>query len=191
MKWLCRSLSVAFALVLLLSASCLAAEFSADLVIQPKGEEAMKGKIYVKGNKVRHEVTEEGDTQIMIVRPDKKVTWMVVPEEKMYTEIPYQSDDQAFEEWNPEKEKKAKAMGEETIAGFPCKKYETIEDGEKTYVWVAKKLSFPIKLENSEAVMEYKNIKEGSVADSLFELPQGYEKMPQVPGLGGKNDDQE
>ncbi|MEN6437531.1 MAG: DUF4412 domain-containing protein [Syntrophobacter sp.] len=160
-----------------------AVEFSADMVIQPKGDEAMTGKIFVKGEKVRQETTEEGETQIMIIRPDKKVTWMLTPEEKTYMEMPYQSEDKTFEEWTAEKEKNAKLLGEETVSGLACKKYESIEDGETTLFWIAKQFPFPIKVEDAEVTMEYKNIKEGSVPDTLFDLPAGYQKMsmPIVP----------
>jgi hypothetical protein len=160
-----------------------AAEFSADMVIVPKGDEAMKGKIFVKGDKIRQETVEEDETQIMIIRPDIKITWMITPEEKTYMEMPYQSEDKTFEEWTAEKEKKAKFLGEETVSGMQCKKYEIVEDSEKTYFWVSSQFPFPIKVEDSEVVMEYQNIKLGPLEDSLFELPQGYEKMamPIVP----------
>ncbi len=160
-----------------------AMEFSADMVIVPKGDEAMKGKIFVKGEKVRQETSEEGETQIMIIRPDKKLTWMITPEEKTYMEMPYQSEDKTFEEWTAEKEKKAKFLGEETTSGLPCKKYESVEDGEKTYFWISPKFPFPIKVEDAEVTMEYQNIKLDPLPDSLFELPAGYEKMamPVVP----------
>ena len=60
-----------------------AVEFSADMVIVPKGEEPMKGKIFVKGDKIRQETIEEDETQIMIIRPDKKLTWTITPDEKI------------------------------------------------------------------------------------------------------------
>ena len=56
-----------------------AIEFSSDMVIVPKGDEPMKGKIFVKGDKIRQETSEEDGTQIMIIRPDKKLTWMITP----------------------------------------------------------------------------------------------------------------
>lgn len=164
-----------------------AAEFSADLVVTPKGEESLTGKIFVKGNKVRNEMAEDGEIQILINRPDKKVTWMITPEEKSYMEIPYQESDESFEEWTAEKEKGAKALGEETVSGQVCRKFEIVEDGEKTVYWVSKKLSFPIKVESSDTVMEYKNIKEGGVADSLFEIPDGYQKMSMPVPPGGNS----
>lgn len=176
--------SLALALISLLSTSAaMAVEFSADMVIQPKGDQAMTGKIFVKGDKVRQETTEEGETQIMIIRPDKKLTWMITPEEKTYMEMPYQSEDKTFEEWTADKEQKSKFLGEENVSGIACKKFESVEDGEKTYFWIAKQFPFPVKVEDAEVTMEYKNIKEGNIADSLFELPAGYEKMsmPIVP----------
>ncbi len=176
--------SVSFAVLAFLgTAQAKAAEFSADMVIVPIGDEPMKGKIFVKGDKVRQETTEEDETQVMIIRPDKKLTWMISPEEKTYVEMPYQSTDKTFEEWTADKEKNAKSLGEETVSGMPCKKYETVEDGEKTLFWISKQFPFPIKIEDSEVTMEYKNIKLGPIDDSLFELPAGYEKMamPVVP----------
>jgi len=166
-----------------LSALVHAVEFSADMVIVPKGDEPMKGKIYVKGEKIRQETVEEGETQVMIIRPDKKVTWMISPDEKTYMEMPYQASDKTFEEWTAEKEKNAKYLGEETLSATPCKKYEAVEDGEKTVFWIAKQFPFPIKVEDSEVTMEYKNIKLAAPDDSLFELPAAYEKMsaPIVP----------
>ncbi|MEM5788022.1 MAG: DUF4412 domain-containing protein [Syntrophobacteraceae bacterium] len=166
-----------FAAGLVEFAGAAAVEFSAEMFIQPKGDEPMTGKIFVKGEKVRQETTEEGETQIMIIRPDKKVTWMITPEEKTYMEMPFQSEDQTFEEWTAEKEKKAKFLGQETVSGLPCKKYESIEDGEKTFFWISGKFPFPIKVEDAEVTMEYRDIKEGPVPDTLFELPSGYQKM--------------
>ncbi len=173
--------------VVLAPASCKALEFSADLLIQPKGEEAIKGKIFVKGDKVRQEIVEEGENQIMIIRPDKKVTWMVSPDEKSYMEMPYQAEDKTFEEWTDEKEKNSKLIGEENVSGLQTRKFESMEDGEKTYFWVSKKFPFPVKVEDAEITMEYKNIKEGAVSDSLFELPAGYEKMS-MPVMPGKSE---
>ena len=176
--------SVSFAALGFLGvAQAKAVEFSADMFIVPKGDEPMKGKIFVKGAKVKQETSGDDETQVMIIRPDKKLTWMLSPEEKTYVEMPYQSTDKTFEEWTADKEKNAKFLGEETVSGMPCKKYEIIEDGEKTSLWISKQFPFPIKIEDSEMTMEYKNIKVGPIDDSLFELPGGYEKMamPIVP----------
>ncbi|MCU0589749.1 MAG: DUF4412 domain-containing protein [Syntrophobacteraceae bacterium] len=175
---------IVLAVVMALCDWSMAAEFSADFSVKTRGEEEVLGKIHVKGNKLRQEVTEEGEIQIMIIRPDKNVTWMITPEEKMYMEIPYESESQAVEPWSAEREKEAKLIGEESVNGHATRKFEVLEDGEKVTYWISKKLSFPVKIEDSESIMEYKNIKEGAVPDSQFDIPAGYEKMtmPMMPG---------
>jgi Domain of unknown function (DUF4412) len=83
-----------------------------------------------------------------------------------------------------EKQKaKMKKVGSDTIDGYACDKYETTMDHQgksmKVYTWVATDLGVPIKVvsEDGSFSMEYKDIKPGEVADSLFEAPQGYKKM--------------
>lgn len=162
-----------------------AAEFSADVFMKPKGEAELKSTLYVKDRKIRHELTEDGETQIIIFRPDKQVIWTVIPDEKIYLESPTSDSERSLEEWTAEKEKNAKNLGEETVSGYPCRKFEIVEEGVKTLFWVSKKFPYPIKIQDEEAVIEYRNIKEGSVADSLFEVPSGYEKMSmtEMPGM--------
>ncbi len=161
-----------------LASDSFAQEFSADLVMQEKGKGIyITGKIFVKGNKMRQEMVVEGMKQITIIRPDKGVIWMVMPEGQMYMETPYQAGDKKFEKWSSEKEKKAKYLGKETVSGLSCKKYQITEGGEKMHVWISEKSPFPVKMDYRDGIMEYKNIKFGSVRDSLFEIPSGYQKM--------------
>jgi len=180
-------LTVAFVWGLAMTSSpAFGAEFSADIAMKPKGEQELQSKIYVKDKKIRHELTEDGETQIIVFRPDKGVVWTIIPEEKMYVEAPMGDSEKTLEEWTPEKEKKAKSLGDDTVSGYPCKKYELVEDGEKVTFWVSKKFPFPIKVQDDEAVIEYRNIKEGGVADSLFDVPAGYEKMSMTEMPGSK-----
>lgn len=186
---LCRPVwlmaAAVFALLVVLPARSQATELSADLVMTPKdkSEQAIMARFYVKGNKLRQEITEEGEQHIVIVRPDKKVSWMITPSEKMYMEIPYE-EGESFEEWTPEMEKNAKFLGTEKIGGMECKKFQREEEGEKVVYWITSKHPFPVKIEDSESVVELKNVKDGGVSDSLFELPADYQKMsmPVMPG---------
>ncbi|MHC1742155.1 MAG: DUF4412 domain-containing protein [Syntrophobacteraceae bacterium] len=179
------SMIIAVLMLVPFEASCFAADFSADFVVKSKGEDEIVGKVFVKGQKIRQEIMEGEEKQVLIIRPDKGVTWMLMSEDKSYMEIPYESQGQAFDVWTADSEKLGKLLGEETVAGHPCKKFELVEDGEKATYWVSKKLSFPIKVQDSESVMEYKNIKEGSMEDALFEVPQGFEKLetPSMPQM--------
>lgn len=160
-----------------------AAEFSAKMVTEMHGKD-IPGKIYLKGNKVRNETMVEGQTHVMIVRPDKKVVWMLMPRQKAYMEMPITDESQHQMMTMTGKDKPdMKLVGTETINGFECDKYETTvsHQGQSTkhYAWVAKKLGIPIKMTSADGsvAMEYQDIKPGPVADSLFEPPPGYRKM--------------
>jgi len=175
------------------SSMALAAEFSADLIIDnPQGK--FTGKVYVKADKIRQEFLNAGMKQVVILRLDKGVTWSLMPENKMYMEMAGTGK----EATDPEIEKKIKDMadkkslGKEKIGGYVCEKYQYIYHDKSLGVltqWFSKQLNYPIKTEHKTSsyhmVTEYKNIKEGGIEDSLFEIPSGYQKMqlPMMPGM--------
>ena len=180
-----RSLwGVSLGAVLLLAASLAqAAEFSATVVTKAGGME-MPGKIYFKDNKVRNEVQAGGQASIHILRPDKKVVWIIVPQQKSYLEMPLtQEAQQKMMPITEAQKAKMTKVGTETINGYACDKYETTMSHQgksmKVFTWVATDLGVPIKIvsEDGSFSIEYKDIKPGQVADSMFEVPQDYKKM--------------
>jgi hypothetical protein len=73
-------------------------------------------------------------------------------------------------------------IGDETVNGRSTVKYEgTSKKSETHYVWIDKKIVFPIKWqsngESGESSGELQNIQEGPQAASLFEIPSDYQKM--------------
>ncbi|MCD6297231.1 MAG: DUF4412 domain-containing protein, partial [Deltaproteobacteria bacterium] len=88
-----------------------------------------------------------------------------------------------------------KYLGEEKVNGYKCKKYRYTSSDPSvgtTTMWISKKLNFPIKTEmkgsSGPMSMEYKNIEEKKLPDSLFNIPAGYQKMsmpsmPKMPGM--------
>jgi len=183
-----RSLwGIALGTVLLLAASLVqAAEFTATMVTKAGGVE-IPGKIYVKENKVRNEVQAGGQTSIHILRPDKKVVWIIMPQQKAYVEMPItHTAQQKMLPLTEDQKAKMKKVGTETINGYACDKYETTMSHQgkpmQVFTWVATDLGVPIKIvsEDGSFSMEYKDIKPGQVADSLFDVPQDYKKM-QLP----------
>ena len=183
-----RSLwGIALGTVLLLAASLVqAAEFTATMVTKAGGVE-IPGKIYVKENKVRNEVQAGGQPSIHILRPDKKVVWIIIPQQKAYVEMPItHTAQQKMLPLTEDQKAKMKKVGTETINGYACDKYETTMSHQgkpmQVFTWVATDLGVPIKIvsEDGSFSMEYKDIKPGQVADSLFDLPQDYKKM-QLP----------
>ena len=176
------------ALMFVLVSLASAAEFSATVFSKAKGEE-MQGKVFVKGDKMRNEVNMGGETNITITRPDKKVVWIAMPQQKMYMEMPLSDKmQQRMALKDPEIRARMKLLGTETVNGYECEKYEmsNVVEGKPitSHVWIAKKFGLSIKSVTTDGSMsmEYRDIKVGGVADSVFEMPQGYQKM-EMPSM--------
>lgn len=181
---------VFLAILLLLSASLSqAAEFTATMITRAGGLE-IPGKIYVKNNKMRNEVEAAGLTSIHIMRPDKKLMWIIMPQQKAYMEMPLSQEAQEKMMLLPENAKNTmKMVGADTINGYACNKYETVMTHQgkamKVFTCIAPDLGLPIHImsEDGSFSMEYRDIKPGQVEDALFEPPQGYNKMKMPGGL--------
>ena len=78
-----KMLAVALAATFALSMAVAAAEFSADIVMN--GNKPM-GKVWIKGDMTR----QESKGSIVIVRPDKKVAWILNSSNKTYSQMPGQ-----------------------------------------------------------------------------------------------------
>lgn len=154
-------------------------------------------KIFFKDAKMRMENNTQNHKSINIIRPDKKVIWMLMVDSKTYMEIPLDMGRQDILStlYDPNIKTDKEFIANEVVDKHPTKKYHlTITtDGKKEksgYIWEATDLgNFPMKYESEDKKMTtvWKNIKTGGVADSVFELPAGYKKMdmPAMPGIGG------
>jgi outer membrane lipoprotein-sorting protein len=168
--------------------------YSADIVTETSGM-THKSRMFAKGTKQRMEVSEEGQKVINIIRADKRVMWMLMPDEKMYMEMPLnrQREDIASKLNDPDVKVEKKFLADETVDGHPSKKYHVMmtRNGKKEssgYMWEAADLNnFPVKWqeEDRKTTVTWKNIKLGGVPDSMFEIPAGYKKMG-MPGMGGQ-----
>jgi len=171
-----------------------AAEFTADM-IQTGPKVDYKGKLYVKGDKIRQEIT-KGRKQIVIERPDLKLVWSIYPEEKIYMKVTDAiirgiDDPRARERFK--QIGKEQPAGNQTINGYACTKRSwKLVDGKirKTLTeWTSAKLGRILKIQLQEVaskwVIEYKNIKVEEVSDSVFELPTGYKLVVPPPAPAG------
>ena len=184
-------MTLAFVLLLLLlvPAGAAPAEFSGQLILKDGGK-TMPGKIYVQDGKMRQEFQDEEGQTVTIVRPDKKVIWIVVPQEKAYAEMPLKARlPGQFLQMPPDALKKRR-VGTETVNGYVADKYEVTVKGGKQGVmqqtiWVAQKLGVPLKMISPEQnfSLEYRSIKEGKVAERLFAPPPGFRKMTSPIGF--------
>jgi hypothetical protein len=160
--------------------------FSAD-EIRTMRKQVTSGKIYASADAVRTEGESKGKKTISIMRLDKKVVWNLMPDQKMYMELPFMgSADVASMAKDATIEKDP--LGSEQVGAYHCDKYrvKTTYEG-KVYTsieWDAKELNgFAVKKgdEKGAWIIEYQNVHLGPQDPSLFELPAGYQKF----SLGG------
>ncbi len=160
--------------------------FSADQ-IHTMGKKVTTGKVYAMENAVRTEGEQRGRKSISIMRLDKKVMWNLMPDQKMYMELPFMgSADVASMAKDAKAEREP--LGSEQVGAYHCDKFRvqtTLEGKVYTSIeWDAKELNgFPVKRagEKGDWAMEYQNVHLGPQDPSLFEIPEGYKKF----SLGG------
>jgi hypothetical protein len=162
-------------------------QFSADMKMGREGDFAT-GKMYWGGNRMRMDMTANGHDVSMIHDPPKKISYMIMPEQKMYMELSANSpmlgrtpDIKLYDPSNPcaaEEGYTCKKVGAETVNGRSCDKWEfTGSHGNRT-VWIDQKLHFPLRTVSADGhTFDLTNVKEGSQPASLFEIPSGFTKL--------------
>jgi outer membrane lipoprotein-sorting protein len=158
-------------------------EFSAESITK-FGDKVHKAKIYFASDKWRLESTIQGRKSITIIRADKNVAWMLMPEQKMYMETKLGTNQLLGRTEKLPGEIERKKVGPESVNGMSCEKYlityKADEKAESTqvYQWISRE-NIPVKFAAIDGSWssEYRNISKGKQPDSLFELPAGYKKF--------------
>jgi hypothetical protein len=165
-----------------------ALEYSADMVSTAHGQSTVT-KVFAKDQKLRME--SKGAPTYSIMRVDKQVTWLVIPDQKSYMEMKLDRSQAPKADEKVEGEVSRKLIGPETVGGHPTQKYEVTYTAagktEKMYRWIASDIKFPVKMAAVDGswTLEYRNINMATQPDGLFEVPSGYKKitMPSMPGM--------
>ena len=175
-------------LLLIFSGPAAAAQFSALMMIKD-GDNLIPAKIYVQDGKLRQEFNDAEGQTVTIVRPDKKVVWVIIPKDRAYLEMPLKHKLPGQFIQIPDDALSKRLVGKETVNGCEAERYEvTVRTGsglEKQTIWLAPKLGTPVKMVCHERrfSVEYKSIKEAAQADRLFSLPPGYQKLQSFAGF--------
>lgn len=158
-------------------------DLSADTIMIDDGEKQV-GKIFIKGDKYR--IERQGEPTYVIIRHDLNVMWVVLPDDGVYVELTVDPKmTPRIRETSPN-EISRKPLGPRMVDGHPSEGYEiTVKEGPRTeifYQWTATDINFPIRTEaaSGEWLIEFRNIRTG-IGDSLFEVPEGYERAGIAP----------
>ncbi len=185
-------------------------DYSADLIMNVEGEIegerlTIEGKInYSKtkrGDKERRELIIMGRKNVVIIRRDKQLTWVLMPEQNMYIEnilgVKSENDHDPML-YLESMDVKLTKIGKETINNIGTTKYKIVvldPDGEKSegFLWLSKD-NISVAMEGTsqhdgkltQYKHELKNLKVAKQNSELFEIPVGYNKF-NMPSMGGMN----
>jgi len=179
-------------------------EYSADSSMET-ADGVMNGTVYVAPGKERREYVQDGEKSVMIMRHDKKVMWMLQPEDKTYMEMKLSQGGGRKDDISAYKIDHT-TVGPDTVNGIKTTKSKLIMIGPKGdklggFMWATKE-GIAVKMDaiavdkNSKERFktELKNLKIGRQDTSLFEIPADYSKMD-MGGFGnmmpGSDDEQE
>jgi len=176
------------------------AEYSAVRVIQTDEGEAVM-RVFHARDKERFVIESEGQTIAVITRLDKQTSWILMPDEKMYLELPMDQAADRMEDFGISQEaalrlegkppENFKKVGTESIAGLKTTKYTgqigengSRERGTATY-WVTDSgivakwvYDGTDEAGNPQSVtMELRELKIGKQAPELFAPPADYEPI--------------
>jgi len=169
------------------SFSAIAAEFSADLKIKQPDKE-YEFKYYAQGDFYRLEKLTGEDRILLIADRKADITWMLNPEDKIYIEL--KGTDAVF--FNPIRGWEAtiestegKKVRTETVQGYLCEKYTyTPPGGTEPGMegWYSSELDTFVRMivhyggGYDDGIFELLNIQKVSQDDSLFKVPEDYQK---------------
>ncbi|MBI3805296.1 MAG: DUF4412 domain-containing protein [Nitrospirae bacterium] len=171
-------------------------EYSADSVVEAE-QMTLKATIYHALDKERREQEKGSMKQVLILRKDKNLAWMLMPEQKMYMEMPStQAKNKEIDLSNYKIERTE--VGKEVVEGVDTTKSKVVMTGADGasfdgFLWTTPE-GITMKMdavaqgkgEKSQIKMTLKNLKIAKQDPALFEIPAGYHKMPVNPfgGMG-------
>ncbi len=180
-------------------------EYSAEVTMTGDGD-TVAGKVNRARDKERRELTVEGDTEVIIIRLDRKLVWSLSPDDKLYLESTL--DEALGRSPGPEGKPREPQLtltpaGSEAIEGLNATKQSvrgTDVDGTPIEgdVWVSDEgivLRVDSVVVDEDGTrhrirMELHNLRIAPQDPKLFEIPAGYKRVSQgklgaLEGAGG------
>lgn len=167
-------------------------EYSAASAIQtPKG--VQRGRVWRTPTSLRHELTEEGRSHTVIARIDRKLAWLLVPEQKLAIELGLDNFGLPAELLTGQGIKQT-PVGQETIAGRRTTKVRVERAGNQNgngrfdgHVWTTAEGIIMKVVGSGEnqgrrgtVDISFSDVKVGRQDPALFELPTGYRRLALV-----------
>lgn len=177
-------------------------DYAGDMVsLDAAGKVENASRLFFSGGKARVEIPAQEDMgpMVIIVRPDRKVQWMIDVKAKTYFE--QQLDEKTIADMSRgggaampmgEHVVKEEPLGSEKVNGYDTRKKRVTSTSKvmgKTYttvstVWMADEFDVPLRERDEQGgAEEFRNIVVGAQPAALFEVPKGYARGKGMPGM--------
>ncbi|MFT3830614.1 MAG: DUF4412 domain-containing protein [Opitutaceae bacterium] len=140
-------------------------------------------KLFVDGDKMRTEMDANGMQMISIIRTDKKVSYTLMPAQKMVMENPI-PDVPAAAQAAPEPT--WEKVGSANVNGVACTEYKVTTGADVAHYFLNGD-NLLVRLATKDMTMDYKNFKAGAQDAALFEVPAGYSKPGEASASSSDN----
>jgi hypothetical protein len=167
-------------------------DYTAEQVIESESG-IFTGRVYVAAGRERAEIGTGGARSIIILRPDRRLGWRLTPAERMYQETDIAKARGRLGAGLPA-DASISREGGEIVEGFETTKHELrMKDGSAGgFVWLTRE-DIAVKTvllrreggKMTRTTIILRNLEIAPQDASLFELPDGYEKMPSMGLFGG------
>lgn len=161
-----------------LTQTATALDFSAERIVK-NGKSVVTAHVNAKDDRWRFEFTRpQGGASIIIVRMDRRSSWLILSKQRQYLEVPIAKDHQLAVSETMEGELSREFVGDETLNGYPTELFEVTvaENGESRqyYQWVTKVQRFPVKTVSKQGQWseEFRHVIFTLQSPFLFELPR-------------------
>ena len=161
-----------------LAQAAMALDFSAERIVK-NGKSVVTAHVNAKDDRWRFEFAQpQGGASIIIVRMDRRSSWLILSKWRQYLEVPIARDHQLAVSETMEGELSRELVGEQTLNGYPTELFEvTVAGNEGTrqyYQWVTKVQRFPVKTVSKEGSWseEFQRLIFTKQSPFLFELPR-------------------
>lgn len=177
-------------------------DYAGDMVsLDAAGKVENASRLFFSGGKARVEIPAQEDMgpMVIIVRPDRKVQWMLDVKARTYFEQPL--DEKAIADMSRgggpvmpmgEHAVKEEPLGSEKVNGYATRKKRVTVTSKimghaqstVSTVWMADEFDVPLR-ERGETgeTEEFRNIVVGAQPAALFEVPTGYTRSKGMPGM--------
>ena len=185
-RWVLRVILVAGTLWMNAGAVAWALEFVAERVTRIDGQ-SRRENIYYRDNMWRVEHNNSGPMNIMIIRKDKGLVWLLLSRVGMFETVNYEAEHAQLVNQRLNGETARETMGVEQVDGHPTTVYRiTVATGggkaEVYYQWFATDLQFPLRLvrKGEDWLVEYTHVHVTHVSDFMFRLPRSYRPVQET-----------